>query len=149
MEKKISDYQKKLTEQNKVLNKKKSDWSYYNTEKMQKKIIFSDKQKQNLINLNKEMTNYYNDLIMRHEDNAMIVNDLQKQENIMRQKVVKRTIGEQIKKVHEIENLTKFRGRMKNENIYNLSEDKVKKIFNKRRIEEQKRLEAETDIYNS
>ena len=149
MEKKISDYQKKLTEQNKILNKKKSDLGYYNTEKMQKKIIFSDKQKQNLINLNKEMTNYYNDLIMRHEDNVMIVNDLQKQENIMRQKVVKRTIGEQIKKVHEIENLTKFRGRMKNENIYNLSEDKVRKIFNKRRIEEQKRLEAETDIYNS
>ena len=149
MEKKISDYQKKLTEQNKILNKKGMNLSYYTTEKMQKKIIFSDKQKENLKNLNKEMTNYYNDLIMKHEDNVMIVNDIQKQENIMRAKVVKRTIGEQIKKEHEIENLKKFRGRMKNENIYNLSEDKVKKIFNKRQIEERKKLEAETDIYNS
>ena len=149
MEKKISDYQKKLTEQNKILNKKGMNLSYYTSEKMQKKIIFSDKQKENLKNLNKEMSNYYNDLIMKHEDNVMIVNDIQKQENIMRAKVVKRTIGEQIKKEHEIENLKKFRGRMKNENIYNLSEDKVKKIFNKRRIEERKKLEAETDIYNS
>ena len=149
MEKKISDYKKKLTEQNKILNKKKMNLSYYNTEKMQKKIIFSDKQKENLKNLNKEMSNYYNDLIMKHEDNVMIVNDIQKQENIMRAKVVKRTIGEQIKKEHEIENLTKFRGRMKNENIYNLSEDKVKKIFNKRQIEERKKMESETDIYNS
>ena len=149
MEKKISDYQKKLTHQNKILNKKKMNLSYYNTEKIQKKIIFSDKQKENLKNLNKEMSNYYNDLIMKHEDNVMIVNDIQKQENIMRAKVVKRTIGEQIKKEHEIENLKKFRGRMKNENIYNLSEDKVKKIFNKRQIEERKKLEAETDIYNS
>ena len=149
MEKKISDYQKKLTEQNKILNKKGMNLSYYTTEKMQKKIIFSDKQKENLKNLNKEMSNYYNDLIMKHEDNVMIVNDIQKQENIMRAKVVKRTIGEQIKKEHEIENLKKFRGRMKNENIYNLSEDKVKKIFNKRQIEERKKLEAETDIYNS
>ena len=149
MEKKISDYQKKLTQQNKILNKKKMNLSYYNTEKIQKKIIFSDKQKENLKNLNKEMSNYYNDLIMKHEDNVMIVNDIQKQENIMRAKVVKRTIGEQIKKEHEIENLKKFRGRMKNENIYNLSEDKVKKIFNKRQIEERKKLEAETDIYNS
>jgi hypothetical protein len=149
MEKKISDYQKKLTEQNKILNKKGMNLSYYTTEKMQKKIIFSDKQKQNLKNLNKEMSNYYNDLIMKHEDNVMIVNDIQKQENIMRAKVVKRTIGEQIKKEHEIENLKKFRGRMKNENIYNLSEDKVKKIFNKRQIEERKKMESETDIYNS
>jgi hypothetical protein len=149
MEKKISDYKKKLTEQNKILNKKKMNLSYYNTEKMQKKIIFSDKQKENLKNLNKEMSNYYNDLIMKHEDNVMIVNDIQKQENIMRAKVVKRTIGEQIKKEHEIENLKKFRGRMKNENIYNLSEDKVKKIFNKRQIEERKKMESETDIYNS
>ena len=149
MEKKISDFQKKLTEQNKILNKKGMNLSYYTSEKMQKKIIFSDKQKENLKNLNKEMSNYYNDLIMKHEDNVMIVNDIQKQENIMRAKVVKRTIGEQIKKEHEIENLKKFRGRMKNENIYNLSEDKVKKIFNKRQIEERKKLEAETDIYNS
>ena len=149
MEKKISDYQKKLTEQNKILNKKGMNLSYYTTEKMQKKIIFSDKQKENLKNLNKEMSNYYNDLIMKHEDNVMIVNDIQKQENIMRAKVVKRTIGEQIKKEHEIENLKKFRGRMKNENIYNLSEDKVKKIFNKRQIEERKKMESETDIYNS
>ena len=149
MEKKISDFQKKLTEQNKILNKKGMNLSYYTSEKMQKKIIFSDKQKENLKNLNKEMSNYYNDLIMKHEDNVMIVNDIQKQENIMRAKVVKRTIGEQIKKEHEIENLKKFRGRMKNENIYNLSEDKVKKIFNKRQIEERKKMESETDIYNS
>ena len=109
---------------------------------MQKKIIFSDRQKQNLKNLNEEMKDYYKELISKHEDNVMIINDLQEQEGIMRNKVVKRTIKEQIKKIKEIENLKKFRGKMRNENIYHFSEERVKKIFNKKRIEEQKKLEA-------
>lgn len=148
LEEKNMLYQQKLTEQYNNRNKKKINLSYCNTEKMQKKIMFSKKQKENLKNLNQEQNEYYNELILRLEDNTMYINELQKQEGNLRKEIVKRTIDEQKKKKREIANLTKFKGKMKNENIYNFREEKVQEIFNKRRIEEQKKLEAETDIFN-
>ena len=148
MEEKFWQYQKKLIEQNNYINKKLSNLNYTTNEKMQKKLIFDRKQKQNLKNLNKEMSEYYNDIILRHEDNLMVVNDLEKRKEKIIDKVVKRTIEEQTKKNKEYENLRIFGGKMKNKNINNLSEEKVKKLFKQRRIEEQKKLEVETDIYN-
>ena len=94
------------------------------------------------------MSEYYNDIILRHEDNLMVVNELEKRKEKIIDKVVKRTIEEQTKKNKEYENLRIFGGKMKNKNINNLSEEKVKKLFKQRRIEEQKKLEVETDIYN-
>ena len=138
MEERALQIQKKLIEQNNFTNKKLSNLSHSTTEKMQKKIIFDRKQKQNLENLNKELSEYYNDIIMRHEDNIMIINDLEKRKDNKIHEVVKRTIEEQIKKDKQIENLKLFRGKMKNKNINNLSEEKVKKIFNQRILEEQK-----------
>ena len=148
MEEKFWQYQKKLIEQNNYINKKLSNLNYTTNEKMQKKLIFDRKQKQNLKNLNKEMSEYYNDIILRHEDNLMVVNDIEKRKEKIMDKVVKRTIEEQTKKNKEYENLRIFGGKMKNKNINNLSEEKVKKLFKQRRIEEQKKLEVETDIYN-
>jgi hypothetical protein len=148
MEEKFWQYQKKLIEQNNYINKKLSNLNYTTNEKMQKKLIFDRKQKQNLKNLNKEMSEYYNDIILRHEDNLMVANDLEKRKEKIIDKVVKRTIEEQTKKNKEYENLRIFGGKMKNKNINNLSEEKVKKLFKQRRIEEQKKLEVETDIYN-
>ena len=148
MEEKFWQYQKKLIEQNNYINKKLSNLNYTTNEKMQKKLIFDRKQKQNLKNLNKEMSEYYNDIILRHEDNLMVVNDLEKRKEKIIDKVVKTTIEEQTKKNKEYENLRIFGGKMKNKNINNLSEEKVKKLFKQRRIEEQKKLEVETDIYN-
>ena len=147
LEEKNYKYQKKIKEQNNSRNKTKMNLNYYNTEKMQKKILFHKKQKENLINLNEEMKEYYKDLKLKHGDNVMIINDLQKKEGIIRDEVVKRTIGEQIKKIKEIQNLSKFSGKMKNENINNYSEDKVQKIFNHIRLEEQKKIDSETDIF--
>ena len=138
MEERALQIQKKLIEQNNFTNKKLSNLSHSTTEKMQKKIIFDRKQKQNLENLNKELSEYYNDIIMRHEDNIMIINDLEKRKDNKIHEVVKRTIEEQIKKDKQLENLKLFRGKMKNKNINNLSEEKVKKIFNQRILEEQK-----------
>ena len=138
MEEKFWQYQKKLIEQNNYINKKLSNLNYTTNEKMQKKLIFDRKQKQNLKNLNKEMSEYYNDIILRHEDNLMVVNDLEKRKEKIIDKVVKRTIEEQTKKNKEYENLRIFGGKMKNKNINNLSEEKVKKIFNQRILEEQK-----------
>ena len=63
-------------------------------------------------NLNDQMKRYYRSLILRHEDNVSIINEIIKsQENTM-DKVVKRTIDEQIKKTKEIENLYKFKDKI-------------------------------------
>ena len=63
-------------------------------------------------------------------------------------KVVKRTIDEQIKKTKEIENLYKFKDKIQNENIYNLRDEQVKKIFDIKRIDDRKKLEEEQDFFN-
>ena len=89
------------------------------------------------------MNNYYHDLILRQEDNVMIINDILKEEVDARKIIVKRTIDEQIQKSKEFENLIKFRNKMKNENINNFRTDKVKKIFEQKRIEEKKKKEEE------
>jgi len=148
MEEKFINYQKKLMEQSKNIDKKYLDLSYLQTEKMKKKIIFNNLQKENLKRLYKEKDEYYNDLIMKQENNVMMIQDFLKGEENVRDRVIKRTINEQIIKNKEFENLTKFKGKMKNENINNFSSDIVQKMFNKKIIEEQKRLEEENELFN-
>ena len=148
IEEKYINYQKKLMEQNKSTDKKYLDLSYLQTDKIKKKIILNNLQKQNLKKLYKEKDEYYNDLISKQEDNVMTIQDLLKGEENIRDIVVKRTINEQIKKNKEFENLTKFQGKMRNENIFNFSSDRLQKIFDKKIIEEQKRIEEENVLFN-
>ena len=142
-EQKILDYQKKLKKEINFTDKKILNLNKCITEKKNKKIIFSNLHKQNLRDINNEMNNYYHDLILRQEDNVMIINDILKEEVDARKIIVKRTIDEQIQKSKEFENLIKFRNKMKNENINNFRTDKVKKIFEQKRIEEKKKKEEE------
>ena len=147
-EEKVLNYQKKLEQQNNFKNKKNLKLKTYNTEKMQKQINFRNLQQENMENLNDQMKRYYRSLILRHEDNVSIINAIIKsQENTM-DKVVKRTIDEQIKKTKEIENLYKFKDKIQNENIYNLRDEQVKKIFDRKRIDDRKKLEEEQDFFN-
>jgi hypothetical protein len=147
-EEKVLNYQKKLEQQNNFKNKKNLKLKTYNTEKMQKQINFRNLQQENMENLNDQMKRYYRSLILRHEDNVSIINEIIKsQENTM-DKVVKRTIDEQIKKTKEIENLYKFKDKIQNENIYNLRDEQVKKIFDRKRIDDRKKLEEEQDFFN-
>ena len=93
--------------------------------------------------VNNEMENFYRDIMLRQEDNVMILNEIIKEEGNNREEIIKRTIREQIQKSKEMEDLIKFRDKMKNENINNFNSDKIKKIFDEKRIEEQNKLAAE------
>ena len=50
-------------------------------------------------------------------------------------------------KTKEIENLYKFKDKIQNENIYNLRDEQVKKIFDRKRIDDRKKLEEEQDFF--
>ena len=143
LEQKFLDYQEKLKNESNFIDKKILKLNSCITEKKKKKIQFSELLKQNLRQINNEMENFYQDIMLRQEDNLMILNELAKEEGNNREKIVKRTINEQIQKIEEMKNLSKFRDKMKNENINNFKTDKILKIFEEKRIEEQKRLEEE------
>ena len=143
LEQKFLDYQEKLKNESNFIDKKILKLNSCITEKKKKKIQFSELLKQNLRQINHEMENFYQDIMLRQEDNLMILNELIKEEGNNREKIVKRTINEQIQKIEEMKNLSKFRDKMKNENINNFKTDKILKIFEEKRIEEQKRLEEE------
>ena len=143
LEQKFLDYQEKLKNESNFIDKKILKLNSCITEKKKKKIQFSELLKQNLRQINHEMENFYQDIMLRQEDNLMILNELAKEEGNNREKIVKRTINEQIQKIEEMKNLYKFRDKMKNENINNFKTDKILKIFEEKRIEEQKRLEEE------
>ena len=143
LEQKFLDYQEKLKYESNFIDKKILKLNSCITEKKKKKIQFSELLKQNLRQINHEMENFYQDIMLRQEDNLMILNELAKEEGNNREKIVKRTINEQIQKIEEMKNLYKFRDKMKNENINNFKTDKILKIFEEKRIEEQKRLEEE------
>ena len=124
------------------------NFNEYEDKKMNKIIKFSNLQKENLKKVNNELEIYYNDLIQRHEDNVSIINELQREEDNKRSDALRRIINEQIKKNKEFENLGKFKGKMNNENINNLREDKVKQIFLQKKIEEErKKKEKEEEDY--
>lgn len=148
IEKNFLDYQKKLKTAKNKLIKKDMNFNEYEDKKMNKIIKFSNLQKENLKKVNNELEIYYNDLIQRHEDNVSIINELQREEDNKRSDALRRIINEQIKKNKEIENLGKFKGKMNNENINNLREDKVKQIFYQKKIEEErKKKEKEEEDY--
>ena len=143
LEQKFLDYQKKLKNETNLIDKKLLKKNSCMTDKQRKKIKFYKLHKQNLREVNNELENFYHDIILRQEDNVTILNEIIKEEKNKRKEIVKRTIREQIQKVNEMENLMKFREKMKNENINSFKSDKVKKIFDEKRIEEQKKLEEE------
>ena len=147
IEEKFINYQKKLTEQNKIIGKKYIDLNHIQIDRIKKQFIFNNLQKQNMKKLDQEKIDYHNDLVMKHENFVTMFQDLLKDEEIIRDRIIKKNINEQIKKNKEFENLTKFRAKMKNENIYNFREDIVKKMFDKKRMEEQKRKEEENEIF--
>jgi len=150
IEKNFLDYQKKLKTAKNKLIKKDMNFNEYEDKKMNKIIKFSNLQKENLKKVNNELEIYYNDLIQRHEDNVSIINELQREEDNKRSDALRRIINEQIKKNKEFENLGKFKGKMNNENINNLREDKVKQIFYQKKIEEErkKKEKEEADYLN-
>ena len=82
---------------------------------------------------------------MKQEDNLSIINELQKDESIEKQDIIKRTLKEQNKRFKKLKFLENFLEKMDKNNINNQKEGTKRKIFlEKRRIEiEKKRNEEE------
>ena len=141
---------KKIKEYIKRLNRKMEKQSVNNDYQLHQRNYFSNLQKKNLDKANKETDDYYNDLILRQEDFAIIVNELQRDEPFIKQAILQRTIKEQNKKNRHLQSLNKFLERMERENINNQKEDtKIKLFKEKRRIElERKRKEEEEEEFN-
>ena len=143
---KIKKILKRLNRYNSLDLKKHILNSEYNNNQ---RIYFANLQKNNLNKANKEIKEYYNDLILRREDYFWIVNDLQKDELNNRNIIQKKAIETQSKKNNEIKGLSKFIEQMDKININNQKGNTKMKMFLEQRkaeIETKKREEEEKEI---
>ena len=139
---KIKEYMKRLNRQ----MKKEPPSDYQSNQRN----YFANLQKKNLDQNNKEINEYYNELILRQEENLMIINELQKNEPFLKQTIFKRTLQEQNKKNKKLQSLNKFLEKMDRKNINNQTDETKRKLFKeKRRIEiEKKKKEEEEEEFN-
>ena len=108
---------------------------------------FSILQKENYDKCNREIDNYYNELILKRGENLLIINDLQKDEQNEKQEIIKKSLKEQNKKNIKLRYLENYIEKMDKNNINNQSEGTKRKIFlKKRRIEERIKKEQEEDL---
>ena len=107
---------------------------------------FLNLQKKNLIKQNKESRDFYNELILRQEDRYMILDEMEKEEPMIKQAILRRSIKEQNKKYNKLQSLGKFIGKMERTNINNQSDEKKNKLFQEKRkndIEKKKKQKEE------
>ena len=147
-EQKIKKILKRLNRQPQNLELKKESLS---VESNNQRIYFSNLQKENLNKANKEIDEYYKELILRKEDYFWMVNDLQKDE-VGNQNIIQRSLDLQKKKEKEMKSLNKFLEKMDKNNINNQKGGNKMKIFldqKKLEIDNKKREEAEALIANN
>jgi len=146
-EQKIKQILKRLNRQ-KSIDLKKS--SINNDNINNQRIYFSNLQKENLNKANKEITEYYKELMLRREDYFWIIHDMQKDENKNRTIVHKNIIQTQSKKDNEMKSFNKFLEKMEKKNINNQKGGtKMRLYLEKRNVEiESKKKEEEDAIAN-
>ena len=109
---------------------------------------FANLQKENLNKANKEITDYYKELMLRREDYFWIINDMQKDENKSRTTVYKNILQNQNQKNNEMKSLNKYLDKMEKENInHQKGGIKMKLYLEKRKVDiENKKKEEEEAI---
>ena len=90
---------------------------------------FSNLQKKNYIQYNKDTEDYYHELILRQGENVMIINELQKDEPYLKQDIIKRSLKEQDKKFQKLKDLDKYLEKMDRININNQDEEIKTKLY--------------------
>ena len=147
-EQKIKKILKRLNRQPQSLELKKDTLS---VESNNQRIYFSNLQKKNLNKANKEIDEYYKELILRKEDYFWMVNDLQK-DDIGNQNIIQKSLDLQKIKEKEMKSLNKFLEKMDKNNINNQKGGNKMKIFlnqKKLEIDNKKREEEEALIANN
>jgi len=140
---KIKDYIKRLNRE----VKKEDIYEYLFAQRSH----FLNLQKKNLIKTNKESRDFYHELILRQEDRYMILDEMEKEEPIIKQAILKRTIKEQNKKNNKLQSFGKFMGKMERSNINNQSDETKNKLFQEKRkidIERKKKQKEEEEELN-
>ena len=125
----------KIKETMKRLNRDitKKDYRGYNS-----RDYFSNLQKKNYIQYNKDTEDYYHELILRQGENVMIINELQKDEPYLKQDIIKRSLKEQDKKFQKLKDLDKYLEKMDRININNQDEEIKTKLY-KEKIKKEKK----------
>lgn len=142
-EQKIKDYIKRLNRE----VKKEDIYEYLFAQRSH----FLELQQKNLIKTNKESRDFYHELILRQEDRYMILDEMEKEEPIIKQAILRRTIKEQNKKNNKLQSLGKFMGKMERSNINNQSDEAKSKLFQEKRkidIEKKKKQKEEEEELN-
>jgi hypothetical protein len=142
-EQKIKDYIKRLNRE----VKKEDIYEYLFAQRSH----FLDLQKKNLIKTNKESRDFYHELILRQEDRYLILDEIEKEEPMIKQAILRRTIKEQNKKKNKLKSLGKFMGKMDKTNINNQSDEAKNKLFQEKRkidIEKKKKQKEEEEELN-
>jgi hypothetical protein len=112
---------------------------------------FLNLQKKNIIKTNKESRDFYHELILRQEDRYLILDEIEKEEPMIKQAILRRTIKEQNKKNNKLKSLGKFMGKMERNNINNKSDEAKNKLFQEKRkidIEKKKKQKEEEEELN-
>jgi hypothetical protein len=112
---------------------------------------FLNLQKKNIIKTNKESRDFYHELILRQEDRYLILDEIEKEEPMIKQAILRRTIKEQNKKNNKLKSLGKFMGKMERNNINNKSDEAKNKLFKEKRkidIEKKKKQKEEEEELN-
>ena len=91
--------------------------------------FFANLQKRNLIQYNKDINDYYNDLIYKQGEKITNISEFQNKDNTNRQNIIKRNLREQNKKFKKLENLDKYLDKMDKININNQNEGIKRKMY--------------------
>ena len=136
--KKIREYLKKI---NKHSNASKSM-----VNKSEKRKYFSDLQKNNMNNVEKELEERYNDYLWNQEYIKNIAYDIQKVDSDNKKHLYKNNLQMQNENEKKTQSFNEFLDKMKKNNIVNKNDDAKLKIYMKKvrkEIEERKRKEEE------
>ena len=129
----------------KRLNRKKTKQDYSNNLYNHREFL-ENLQRKNLIQYNKEIRDYYNELILRQGENVLIANELQKDEPDIRQEIIKRTLKEQNKKFKKLKKLDNYLVKMDKININNQSEGTKRKLYQEKiKIENEQKIKEEEE----
>ena len=136
--------EEKIKETLKRLNRKKMKKEYSNNNLYHNKEYYENLQKQNLIQYNKDIRDYYKELISRQGDNVYIINELQKDEPDIRQEIIRRTLKEQNKKFKKLKNMDNYLVKLDKININNQPEGTKRKLYQEKvKMENENKIKEE------
>ena len=131
-----------------IIKKLNREWNKENINNYYQRDYFANLQKENLKRYNKDINDYYKEIILRQGDNFLIANEIQMEGPTTQQAILKRSLKEQNKKNQKLKILDTHLNKMDRENINNKDEGTKRKIFQEKRKIEIEKKEKEEEMRN-